>query len=170
MTQRKGLAKGAEGGAPRVGRARLRRAEQTPLAERDELAHAAEHGIFIGGATKELEQAQHARQPPQQTEARVFGATGRVGLVPKISVLGVGRNLVMHGGRAQGGESMVADLLAELVEAQSHGAAACHRAEARPTSLRGPLPPHVAPPFYSARRGTKTSSSAFTPSRTKSCG
>src|SRR5262249_19116479 len=90
------------------------------LTERDELAHAPQHVVLVGGAGVDLDQAQDGCEPPQEAEPRALHVTRGIGLVSKVGVLGIRRDLVVGDGGPGAAERFLADLLAELVEAEAH--------------------------------------------------
>jgi hypothetical protein len=92
------------------------------LPEGDVLAQARTELGTIRSVSVNLDEAEERRDPPEESEARSFGSARWIRFVAEIGVVGVGRNLVVGDGDAGGGKGRKADLLAELVEAISHGA------------------------------------------------
>jgi hypothetical protein len=77
---------------------------------------------------EDLDEAEDGREPPQEAQARALGFARRVGLVAKIGVLGVGRDLVVSDSRSGGAEGLLTNLLAKLIESVSHAAEPATRA------------------------------------------
>jgi hypothetical protein len=79
-----------------------------------------------GRVAVDLDEAEHGRDPPQQTKACPFGFARRVGLMAKVGVLGLRGDLVVGDGEARGAEELFANLLGQLVKAVGHGLAEWH--------------------------------------------
>ena len=92
------------------------------LPEGDVLAQARTELGTIRRVSVDLDEAEQGRDPPEEAEARSFGVPRGIRLVAEIGVVRVGRDLVVRDGEAGGGKGREANLLAELVEAISHGA------------------------------------------------
>jgi hypothetical protein len=76
--------------------------------------------LGAGYVTVDLDEAERARDPPEEAETLACAFARRVGLVAEVGVLGLGRDLVVGDGDAERAEGFLPELLREAIETVTH--------------------------------------------------
>ena len=98
----------------------LARLAHAILPEGEVLAETGTHLLGVGRMAIYLDETQNSGDPSQQPEARALGFTRGIWLVPQIGMLGFRGDLVVGDRRSGGAESLLANLLGQLVETVTH--------------------------------------------------
>src|SRR3954451_19098417 len=90
------------------------------LPGREVLGHARPELLAARRLAVDIDQAERARDPPEQSEAIALRLARRVGVVTEIDVLRLGVDRLVDHGRSRQTERVLADSLGQLIEAIAH--------------------------------------------------